>query len=73
MELPPDFSEFFALLDESRAEYLVVGAYALAVHVLISLWINATGLVAFWAMGVRPREVLTIRRAPADDAAGEAM
>ena len=32
MELPPDFSEFFALLDESRAEYLVVGAYALAVH-----------------------------------------
>lgn len=32
MDLPPDFSEFFALLDESRAEYLVVGAYALAVH-----------------------------------------
>jgi len=32
VELPQDFSEFFALLDANHAEYLVVGAYALAVH-----------------------------------------
>ena len=32
MELPPDFSEFFDCLDAQRAEYLVVGAYALALH-----------------------------------------
>lgn len=32
MELAPDFSEFFGLLDAHRAEYLVVGAYALALH-----------------------------------------
>jgi hypothetical protein len=32
VELAPDFSEFFGLLDAQRAEYLVVGAYALALH-----------------------------------------
>jgi len=32
VELAPDFSEFFELLDAEHAEYLVVGAYALALH-----------------------------------------
>jgi len=32
VELAPDFSAFFALLDAHRAKYLVVGAYALALH-----------------------------------------
>ncbi|MEO6222100.1 MAG: hypothetical protein ABIP90_02545 [Vicinamibacterales bacterium] len=32
MDLAPDFSEFFGLLTEHRVEYVVVGAYALALH-----------------------------------------
>jgi uncharacterized protein (TIRG00374 family) len=34
-------------------------AYALAVHLLVNLWIEATGLLAFWAMRVRPADVFT--------------
>ena len=32
MDLAPDFSEFFALLTEHHVEFVVVGAYALALH-----------------------------------------
>jgi hypothetical protein len=32
MDLAPDFSEFCGLLNEYRAEFVVVGAYALAFH-----------------------------------------
>ncbi len=32
MDLAPDFSEFFGLLTEHRVEFVVVGAYALALH-----------------------------------------
>ena len=32
MDLAPDFNEFFASLIASRVEFVVVGAYALAVH-----------------------------------------
>jgi len=32
MELAPDFNEFFELLNAHRVEYVVVGAYALALH-----------------------------------------
>ena len=43
-------------IDESLAL-----SYAVAVHVLTSLWISATGLLAFWALGVRPRELFSLR------------
>jgi len=32
MDLAPDFSEFFGLLTVHRVEFVVVGAYALALH-----------------------------------------
>ncbi len=32
MDLAPDFSEFFGLLTANRVEFVVVGAYALALH-----------------------------------------
>jgi|SRR5687768_12696710 len=32
MDLAPDFSEFFELLTEHRVEFVVIGAYALALH-----------------------------------------
>ena len=32
MDLAPDFSEFFGLLTEHRVKFVVVGAYALALH-----------------------------------------
>jgi len=32
MDLAPDFNEFFGLLTEHRVEFVVVGAYALALH-----------------------------------------
>ena len=35
--------------------------YALTVHLLSNLWIDATGLLAFWALGVSPREVFSLR------------
>ena len=36
-------------------------SYALAVHLFSNLWIEATGLLAFWALGVSPREVFSLR------------
>ena len=36
-------------------------SYALTVHLLSNLWIDATGLVAFWALRVSPREVFFFR------------
>ena len=36
-------------------------SYALTVHLLSNLWIDVTGLVAFWALRVSPREVFFIR------------
>ncbi len=35
-------------------------SYALATHLLVNAWINVTGLVAFWALGVSPRELLRL-------------
>lgn len=32
MDLAPDFNEFFRLLNDERVEFVVVGAYALALH-----------------------------------------
>jgi len=32
MEVQPDFKEFLKLLNENKAEYLIVGSYALAFH-----------------------------------------
>jgi len=32
MDLAPDFNEFFTLLNDQRVEFVVVGAYALALH-----------------------------------------
>lgn len=32
MDLAPDFNEFFGLLTEHRVDFVVVGAYALALH-----------------------------------------
>ncbi len=32
MDLAPDFNEFFGLLNAHRVEFVVVGAYALALH-----------------------------------------
>ena len=40
-------------------------SYALSVHLLSNLWIEASGLLAFWAMGVSPREVFALGGAPA--------
>ncbi len=46
-------------------------SYALTVHVLTNVWIEATGLVALWVLGVSPRELFSLSRAvpPAADAA----
>ena len=30
--LPPDFSEFLKLLNDHRAEYLLIGGYAVSYH-----------------------------------------
>lgn len=38
-------------------------SYALTVHVLTNVWIEATGLVALWALGVSPRELFSLNRA----------
>ena len=35
-------------------------SYALSVHLLSNLWIDATGLLAFWALGASPREFFSI-------------
>jgi len=32
MEIPPDFKEFFVLLNKHEVEYVIVGSYALAFH-----------------------------------------
>jgi uncharacterized protein (TIRG00374 family) len=40
-------------------------SYALTVHLLGNLWIEATGLAAFAALGVSPRELFTLAAAPA--------
>jgi uncharacterized membrane protein YbhN (UPF0104 family) len=37
-------------------------AYALAVHVLTSAWIIVTGLLAFWALRLSPRDVFALGR-----------
>ena len=37
-------------------------SYAISVHLLTNLWIVGTGLAAFWALGVRPRQVFAIDR-----------
>jgi predicted nucleotidyltransferase len=48
MELDRDFSEFLALLDGHKVEYLVVGGYAVAVHGHprytgdLDVWVNST-------------------------------
>ena len=48
MEVQPDFSEFLALLNAAGAEYIVVGAYALAVHgaprntIDLDIYLNST-------------------------------
>jgi hypothetical protein len=40
-------------------------SYALTVHLLANLWIDVTGLAAFAALGVSPRELFTLAAAPA--------
>ena len=42
MEVQPDFRDLFALLNEHKVEYLVVGGYALAFHV-VSPTVAVTG------------------------------
>jgi uncharacterized membrane protein YbhN (UPF0104 family) len=40
-------------------------SYAITIHLLSNLWIVGTGLVAFWALGIRWREVFAARRSEA--------
>ena len=42
-------------------EHATALSYALTVHLLSNLWIDATGLLAFWALGVSPRELFRLR------------
>jgi glycosyltransferase 2 family protein len=35
-------------------------SYAIAVHLLVNVWIQITGLLTFWITGVRPREVISL-------------
>lgn len=48
IELPPDFREFFELLNSERVEYLLVGGFAVALHGYvrntsdIDAWVAAT-------------------------------
>ncbi len=35
-------------------------SYAVTVHLLANLWIEATGLVAFWALRVSPRDIFAL-------------
>jgi hypothetical protein len=41
-------------------------SYAISVHLLSSLWIVGSGLVAFWALGISPRQVFSVTRVKAD-------
>jgi len=49
------------ILAAAETEPTVAVSYALSVHLLTSVWINLTGLCAFWALGVRPSDVLGLR------------
>jgi hypothetical protein len=46
--LNPDYKDILSALNDEKAEYLVVGAYAMAVHGVpratgdLDLWVNAT-------------------------------
>lgn len=53
------------ILTAAGADAATAVSYALTVHLATSLWINATGLLAFWAMRVRPGEILGVRGPPA--------
>jgi len=44
IQLPPDFKEFFQLLNASKVEYLLVGGYAVAYHG----YPRATGDLDIW-------------------------
>lgn len=58
MYLPPDFKEFLRLLNSARAEYLVIGGYAVGYHGYpratadMDLWIAVTESAASTMMGV---------------------
>lgn len=49
------------MLTAAGADPSAALSYALTAHLATSLWINATGLVAFWAMRIHPREILGVR------------
>jgi hypothetical protein len=48
IQLPPDFKEFFRLLNSRRVEYLLIGGYAVGYHGYprptgdLDIWINRT-------------------------------
>ena len=50
------------VLTEAGTDEATALAYALAVHLLTNVWIVGTGLLAFWALRLSPRDVLAIRR-----------
>ncbi|HXF51126.1 MAG TPA: lysylphosphatidylglycerol synthase transmembrane domain-containing protein [Dehalococcoidia bacterium] len=52
-------SELLAAWDIPREEAL---AYAAATHILTNLWVVALGLVALWAMRIRPRDLFALGR-----------
>ncbi len=59
-----NFGPYEALVTATLAAAGVAEAtalsYALSVHLLSNLWIDATGLLAFWALRVSPREFFSI-------------
>jgi glycosyltransferase 2 family protein len=50
-----------AVLVMAGADEQVAFTYALTTHLAVNIWINLTGLAAFWTMGVRPREIFALR------------
>lgn len=51
----------------------VAFSYALTTHFLVNLWINVSGLVAFWALGVSVGDLFTLGQKDSDEGAeGEA-
>ncbi len=59
-----NFGPYEALVTATLAAAGVAEAtalsYALSVHLLSNLWIDATGLLAFWALGVSRRELFSL-------------
>jgi uncharacterized membrane protein YbhN (UPF0104 family) len=63
-------SELLAAWDVPREQAL---AYTAATHILTNVWVVALGLVALWAMRIRPRDLFALGRLGETAAAGEGL